>query len=184
MTIPYPEDRNALRVQQYLKLHVQDLRSGEIFEARMFNYSSQGIYFESDGALLKGAKIYISIQNPQSSRLSGILENFYGEIMWREELKHSFYNYGYGVHLHADLRKHPRKPFFQRIRFGIQNGRYEGTTRDISASGIFIATEEKLEIGQSMKLDLYLKNGNTIKILGQIVRLAEDGFGFKFKKII
>jgi hypothetical protein len=184
MTKPFPEDRDAVRVQQNLKLHIQDLRSGAIFEARMFNYSSQGIYFESDAALLKGTKIYINMQNEQSSCLSGILENFYGDVIWREKLKHGFYKFGYGVQLHADLRKHPRKPFFQSIRLGTRNDRYEATTRDISASGVFIATEEKLEIGQLMKLDLFLKNGDIIKVSGQIVRLEENGFGVKFKKII
>ncbi len=184
MTKPFPEDRDAVRVQQNLKLHIEDSRSGAIFGARMFNYSSQGIYLESDAALPKGTKIYISMQNEQSSRLSGILENFYGDVIWREKLKHGSYKFGYGVQLHADLRKHPRKPFFQSIRFGNRNGKYEATTRDISASGVFIATEEKLEIGQSMKLDLSLKNGDNIKILGKVVRLEEDGFGVKFKKII
>ncbi len=184
MTKPFPEDRDAVRVQQNLKLHIEDSRSGAIFGARMFNYSSQGIYLESDAALPKGTKIYISMQNEQSSRLSGILENFYGDVIWREKLKHGSYKFGYGVQLHADLRKHPRKPFFQSIRFGTRNDRYEATTRDISASGVFIASDEKLEIGQSMKLDLSLKNGDNIKIMGQIVRLEEDGFGVKFKKII
>jgi Tfp pilus assembly protein PilZ len=57
-----------------------------------------------------------------------------------------------------------------------------GSTKNISASGVFIATEEKLEVGQVIKLDLPMKN-KTAKIIGQVAWLNEEGFGLKFKKI-
>jgi hypothetical protein len=81
-----------------------------------------------------------------------------------------------------DSRKHPRKPFFRTIRLGTHNGIINGRTKNISASGVFISAEAKLELGQVLKLNLPYK-GQAAKILGQIVWLSEDGFGLKFKKI-
>ena len=193
------ENRDAARSDHISPLQVKDQRSGEIYEARMFNYSYSGIYFESNGIFQKGTKIYICIQNSPYSLLSGVLEYYNGVVMWRKDLKRPLFNYGYGVQLVSDSikpnldsndaktakdsRKHPRKSFSRSIRFGTHKGISEGTTKNISASGVFIATEEKLEVGQLLKLNLPLKKGKTAETIGQIVWLNEEGFGLKFKKI-
>jgi Tfp pilus assembly protein PilZ len=192
------ENRDSSRFDHFSPLQVKDLRSGEIYEARMFNYSKGGIYFESDGAFQKGTKIYICIQKSPYSHSSGVLEYFNGEVMWRKDLKRSFFNYGYGIQLEfdsitqelesnpakntKDSRRHPRKSFFRTVQFGNHKGIFKGSTKNISASGVFIATEEKLEVGQVIKLDLPMKN-KTAKIIGQVAWLNEEGFGLKFKKI-
>ncbi|MCK5471476.1 MAG: PilZ domain-containing protein [Cyclobacteriaceae bacterium] len=193
------DKRDAARSDHISPLQVKDQRSGEIYEARMFNYSYSGIYFESDGIFQKGTKIYICIQNSPYSLLSGILEYYNGEVMWRKDLERPLFNYGYGIQLVSDSikpdldyndaktakdsRKHPRKPFSRSLRFGTHKGISEGTTKNISASGVFIATEEKLEVGQTLKLNFPLKKGKTAETIGQIVWLNEEGFGIKFKKI-
>jgi len=193
------ENRDAARSDHISPLQVKDQRSGEIYEARMFNYSYSGIYFESDGIFQKGTKIYICIQNSPYSLLSGVLEYYNGEVMWRKDLERPPFNYGYGIQLVSDSikpdldsndaktakdsRKHPRNPFSRSLRFGTHKGISEGTTKNISASGVFIATEEKLEVGQLLKLNLPLKKGKTAETIGQIVWLNEEGFGLKFKKI-
>ena len=193
------DKRDAARSDHISPLQVKDQRSGEIYEARMFNYSYSGIYFESDGIFQKGTKIYICIQNSPYSLLSGVLEYYNGEVMWRKDLERPLFNYGYGIQLVSDSikpdldyndaktakdsRKHPRKPFSRSLRFGTHKGISEGTTKNISASGVFIATEEKLEVGQLLKLNLPLKKGKTAETIGQIVWLNEEGFGIKFKKI-
>jgi len=192
------ENRKKPRFTHISALQVKDLRSGQMYEARMSNYSDDGIYFEADVVFQKGTKIYISIQNSAYLRSSGVLKYYKGEVRWRKVLKRSFFNYGYGIQLISDsnnrnsesnsaknirdLRKHPRKPFFRTIQFGNHKKVFKGTTKNISASGVFIATEEKLEVGQVLKLNLPLK-GKTTKIIGQVVRLNEEGFGLKFKKI-
>ena len=189
--------RSAVRTDHISPLQVKDIRSGEIYEARMVNFSDSGICFGSDGVLKKGAKIYICIQHSPFSFSSGILEYYNGEVIWRKESKRSRYKYEYGIQLVSDsskqdldsntakkakyTRKHPRKPFFRTIRFGTQNGLFKGTTKNISTSGVFIATEEKLEVGQLLKLNLPTKKGKTKRILCQIVWANEEGFGLKFK---
>jgi len=192
------ENRKKTRFTHISPLQVKDLRSGQIYEARMFNYSDNGIYFESDVVFQKGAKIYIGIQNSPYSGSSGVLKYYKGEVMWGKDLKRSFFKYGYGIQLFSDSnnhnlkshpvrntkdsRRHPRKPFFRTVKFGNHTGFFKGSTKNISASGVFIATEEKLKVGQIIKLDLPVK-GKTAKIIGQIAWSNEEGFGLKFKKI-
>ena len=188
------------RIEHTSPLRVKDLRSGEIYKARMLNYSPRGIYFESDGFFQKGAKIYICIKNSPYTRSSVILEYYYGEVRWRKDLKQSLFNFGYGIRLVSDSikqdldttadskivkdsRKNPRKPFFRAIQFNTLKGISEGSTKNISASGTFIATEENLQIGQFIRLNLPLKTGKIAQILGQIIWLNEEGFGLKFQKI-
>ena len=189
--------RGAARTDHNSPLQVKDLRSGEIYEARMVNFSDSGICFGSDGVLKKGAKIYICIQHSPFSFSSGVLEYCTGEVIWRKESKRSRYKYEYGIQLVSDsgkqnsdsntakkakeTRKHPRKPFFSTIRFGSHTGFSEGTTQNISTSGVFIATEEKLEVGQLLKLNLRTKKGKIEDVTGQIVWVNEQGFGLKFK---
>jgi Tfp pilus assembly protein PilZ len=196
MVKPYPEYRVDNRFNHNSPLQVKDLSSGKICEARMQNYSNGGIYFESDGIFQKGAKICFCMQNSPYFDIAVVVDN--AEVVWRKELEGSLFNYGYGIHLITDssnddlvlnhanekkeARKQPRKPFFRTVQFRTPKGKTEGRTKNISTTGVFIATEEKLEVGQSIKLSLPLK-GKTAKILGQIVWLNEDGFGLKFKKI-
>ena len=199
MAIPFSEHRDDPRFDHHSPLQIKDLSSGEIHEARMQNFSDGGIYFESDGLVQKGTKIYICMQNSPYAQSSGVLEYFTGEVIWRKYLKRSFFNYGYGIQLSTDSskeelvfnhtketkesRKHPRKPFFRDIRFGTKKGIFKASTKNISATGVFVASREKLEVGQQLKLSLPLKKGKSTDIIGQIVWLNEEGFGLKFQKI-
>jgi Tfp pilus assembly protein PilZ len=200
MAEPHSEDRDETRFDHTAPLQIKDLGSGEIYEARMRNYSSGGIYFESDGLLQKGSKIYICVQNSPYAQSSGVLEYYTGEVMWRKDLKRSFIKYGYGIQLVSgstehdsdtasdsktakDSRKNSRKPYFRTVQFGDHKDNYEGSTKNISPTGVFIATKEKLQIGQFIELNLPLKSGKNAKILGEIIWLNEEGFGLKFKEI-
>ncbi len=194
------ENRRAERTDHITPLLVKDLKSDEIYEARMFNYSYSGIYFESDCVYEKGNSIYIGIQNSPYSISSRVFEYYKGEVIWRKDLKQALFKHGYGVHFVAgsskqewgandarnteNMRTHPRKPFYQTVRLRTPKGISVGNTKNISASGVFIAAEENLEVGQTLKLNFPLKNGETAEYTGQIVWLNEEGFGIKFQKII
>ena len=68
-------------------LKVKNLRSGEIHDARMVNYSKGGLYFESDGIFINGSKNFIYIENsPYNHPAGGLLEYFYGEVRWITDL--------------------------------------------------------------------------------------------------
>jgi hypothetical protein len=173
------ENRDTARIDHTSSLQVQDIASEKIYKARMFNYSKEGIYFESDSVLNPGIQIYIGIQN--------------------SELKRSFFRYGYGVKLASlankqdlplndknekkDLRKHPRRPYDKFTLFTTQNGIFEGSINNISSSGVFLMSESNLEVGQILTLVLPCKNGKDAKIKGEIVWSNDKGFGVKFLSI-
>ena len=90
------------------------------------------------------------------------------------------------MYLHTEnpsLRGHRREPFIQNVRFGADKGSQKGPTKNISASGVFIATEERLAVGQQLKRSLPLKKGKSAVVKGQIVWKNEEGFGLKFESI-
>jgi len=198
MVQPYSEDRDEPRFDHTSPLQVKDLGSGKIYEARMQNYSNGGIYFESDGLFEKGTKIYVCMQNSPYADSSGVLEYRTGEVMWRNDLKRSFFKHGYGIQLGCvsnnedsqtntpqinELRKHSRKPYSQNILYSTQSGLHTGRTKNFSASGVFIATEENFRVGQQLKLSLPLKKGKSVVMKGQIVWKNEEGFGLKLQKV-
>ena len=119
--------------------------------------------------------------------------------MWRKDSKQSPMSYEYGIQLVSESikqgsnandatatkesRNHPRRPFSRPLRFGTQKDIYNGSAKNISASGVFIATNEKLEVGQLLQLNLPLKKGEMTRTVGQIVWINDEGFGLKFIKI-
>ena len=103
------ERRKNVRIDHISPLKVEDRNSGEIFKARMFNYSDNGIYFESDSVLEPGDQIYIGIQDSPYASSSGVFEYRRSEIRWRKKLKDSYFEYGYGVKLCAELNKKSSK---------------------------------------------------------------------------
>ena len=190
------ERRKSARIDQTSALKVEDLKSGKIYKARMFNYSQNGFYFESDSILNPGEQIYIGIQDSPYAPIADVLEYYRAEIVWRKKLKDSYFYHGYGVKFKpvgdkqdlntddskrsTDLRKHPRKPFTRTILFSAHNGTNKGSTKNISPSGVFITAEETFNVGQTLNLVLPLKSGKEAKIKGQIVWTNDEGFGVKF----
>jgi hypothetical protein len=192
------ENRDNVRMEHTSTVQVQDLESGKIHKARMFNYSKEGVYFESDSVLNKGMQIYIGIQNSPFASLPDVLEYHRGKIMWRKKLKRSFFRFGYGVKLASasdkqnvktdgektiDSRKHPRRQYNQSTMFATQNGIFEGSIKNISSSGVFLTSESSLEVGQILTLVLPFKNGKEVKAKGEIVWMNDNGFGIKFLSV-
>jgi len=193
------DGRGAKRTAYLTPLQIKDLRSGDIFEAKMLDYSDGGISFASDGFFEKGAPLYFGILYPPHYFTSRVFEYYRGEVTWRKDLKRSPFSYGYGVQLVSESskqesnsndakttkesRNHPRRPFRRPLRFGTQKEIYNGSTKNISASGVFIATKEKLEVGQRIELNLPLKKGKMVGTVGQIVWINDQGFGLKFIEI-
>ena len=193
------DDRVAKRISLTTPLQVTDLTSGDIFEAKMLDYSENGISFASDGFFEKDTPLFFGILYPPDYVTSRILEYYKGTVMWRKDSKQSPLSYEYGIQLVSESskqdsnvkdakttkesRNHPRRPFARPLRFGIEKDTYNGSAKNISASGVFIATNEKLKVGQLLQLNLPLKKGEMVGIVGQIVWINDEGFGLKFIKI-
>jgi hypothetical protein len=193
------DGRGAKRTAYLTPLQIKDLRSGDIYEVKMLDYSDDGISFASDVFFEKGASLYFGILYPPHYLTSRVFEYYRGEVMWRKDLKRSPFSYGYGVQLVSESskqesnsndakttkesRNHQRRPFLRPLRFGTQKEIFNGSTKNISASGVFIATNEKLEVGQLIKLNLPLKKGKMVGTVGEIVWINDEGFGLKFIEI-
>ena len=193
------DDRGTKRIALTTPLQVTDLTSGEIFEAKMLDYSESGISFASDGLFEKGTPLFFGILYPPDYVTSRILEYYKGEVMWRKDSKQSPLGYEYGIQMVSESgkqdssakdpkttkesRNHPRRPFSRPLRFGIEKDIYTGSTKNISAAGVFITTKEKLKVGQLLHLNLPLKKGEMVGTIGQIVWINDEGFGLKFLKL-
>jgi hypothetical protein len=156
------------------------------------------MYFESDSILEPGAEIYLGIENSSDVSFADEYEGRCAEIIWRKKLKKSFYNYGYGVKFISadntteqkcgnqsekiDSRKHQRKPYSKSVIFAVDNQILEGTSGNISLSGIFIKTKDKFRVGQTIILSLPSKTKKRLKIKGEVAWSNRDGFGVKFLK--
>jgi hypothetical protein len=192
------EKRNNVRLDESRRISVKDLKAGIFHKVTMLNYSKNGMYFESDSILEPGAEIYLGIENSSDVSPANEYEGKRAEIRWRKKLKKSFYNYGYGVKFISadnvkeqkcgnrsekiDSRKHQRKPYSKSVIFAVDNQILEGTSENISLSGIFIKTKDKFRIGQTIILSLPSKSKKRLKIKGEVVWVNHEGFGVKFLK--
>ena len=193
------ENRKSARINHTSALQVKDPQSGKIHNAKMFNYSKEGFYFESDSDLNPGIQIYIGIKNSPYASLPDVLEYHRGEVVWRKELQDSFFRFGYGVKLTAlgkkqnlklkdikkpkESRKHPRRQYNQFIHFADQSGLFEGTIKNISSSGVFLMSKKAFEVGEILTLVLPIKNGKFANAKGQVVWTNDEGLGIKFLSI-
>jgi Tfp pilus assembly protein PilZ len=192
------ENRKNARLDEYRPISVKDLKAGIFHKATMINYSKSGMYFETDSILQPGTEIYLGIENSSDASFVDEFECNLAEIIWRKKLKKSFYNYGYGIKFistdntkeqkcgnqrkEIDSRKHPRKAYSKSVLYAANNQILEGTSQNISFSGIFIKTKNKLCVGQTVILSLPSKTKKRLKIRGEVVRSNHEGFGVKFLK--
>jgi Tfp pilus assembly protein PilZ len=75
-----------------------DILSDEVVHTdKMFNFSKDGLYFESDQNIEPGDDIYIGIGYPPHRSSDNIQLLFGVEVVWRKDLKNSPYHYGFGT---------------------------------------------------------------------------------------
>ena len=67
--------------------------------------------------------------------------------------------------------------------FATRNGIFEGSIKNISASGVFMVSKSAFKAGQIITLSLPFKNGKEVKVKGEIVWTNDEGFGLKFLDI-
>jgi Tfp pilus assembly protein PilZ len=194
-----PENRNNARIKYKSPVTIENLKAGIIYQARMLNFSKYGLYFEADSLLGLGDEVFIGIEYSPYADSQDTYECVRAKIMWRRELPTSFFKYGYGVKYSIDYdkqklrngslkivedqRKHVRKRYSKHIIFSTQNKILSGITKDISPSGVFIETQDRLQVGQTVTLVVPLKNDRKAKIPSEIIWAGPDGFGVKFLHI-
>jgi len=96
-----PEQRDNTRFKHVSAVTYEDLEKGVYAQSKMYNYSKDGLYFESDLKLEVGERIFIGIENSPYAKQSGTYECYHAVIKRRQDLNRSAYKYGYGV-LYSD----------------------------------------------------------------------------------
>jgi len=81
-------------------------------------------------------------------------------------------------------RDEKRKPFKTKVVFSIQGVDYTGVSGDISASGMFIETDNtEFAVGQTLVLTILFTNRKKqAKIPAEIANIRENGIGIRFMK--
>jgi Tfp pilus assembly protein PilZ len=207
-------DRRAnKRVSHETSITQENLDSGILYSSKMYNYSKDGLNFESNIELKDGEEIFIGIENSPYVATSGTYECYHAIVVWGKELKNSTYNYSYGVKFYdpdkqavkseysmisdknisqasalkvgKDLRKHPRRRYNKSINYFAQNQLMEGTIKNICRSGIFIQTRHNFKPGQKLTLVLpFISKDRGAMIKGEVIWTNPQGIGVKFKKVI
>lgn len=190
-----PENRNKTRFAHESKVTLESTEIGFRRDARMFNFSDFGIYFESDYRLQPEAEIFVGISDSPFAPVPDKYERYRAIVKWRKTLKRSSYYYGYGVELIEDAsetpkshqddgtRENPRKDAAIPVKYEFENRNYEGIAENVSSGGVFIKSDYPLSIGQKVKLWIPLKKkGRIVRLTGQVTRTNLRGFGVKFIK--
>ncbi|MGD8990370.1 MAG: PilZ domain-containing protein [Desulfobacterales bacterium] len=96
------EQREATRVKHKANILLENLPAGTHYKAKMYNYSSGGMYFESNYAPLPGTEIYIGIERSPYDASPDI---YRVQVRWRRELasQDSGYTFGVGVKYHYPI---------------------------------------------------------------------------------
>ena len=70
-----------------------------LYDGKIYNFSNDGVYFESNEQILEGDEISITVtKKPQNERVD-TPKTFDVEILWRKEIQGTSYRYGYGAKL-------------------------------------------------------------------------------------
>ena len=188
-----PEKRDKTRFEHVSKLTLENSNIADQGNARMFNYSDHGLYFEADFMLQPETEIHIGISDSPFASKPDKYESYRGVIKWRKVLKRSAYYYGYGLELieEADeesqrnkrqgTREHPRKAAAIPIKYESEQMVYEATTKDVSSGGLFIRTKDPVSVGKMIKMEILLKKkGKIARLSGKVIWANRQGFGVEF----
>jgi len=82
----------------------------------------------------------------------------------------------------ADNRSAMREPFDERLSFSSANGTFDGRSRDISTTGLFIETATELDIGEQIEVILTFSSApKPLRLSAMVTRKTEEGVGAYFE---
>ena len=188
-----PERRDKTRFEHECKVTLENSEIGIQRSCAMYNFNDDGLYIEADTLLEPDTEIRIGIKNSPFASEPDKFESYRGIIKWRKSLKQSSYYYGYGVELKKDdaerqhqdqfqwSRESMRKAVAVPVTFDYENRTYEGTTENVSSTGISIKSKEPVMVGQQITVHIPVKKKDKIVSLqGKVLWSNREGFGVKF----
>ena len=197
-----PERRHKTRFPHEAPVTLENEEMGLLHGVRMYNYSSNGIYFETNFYLQPGFDIYIGLKSSPFANESDVYECYRAVIKWRKFLEESSFDYGYGLHLlervpqppvekqqpkdnakdNEGLRQHERKKCSIPAMVSTTGSTFDVLIKNISKGGIFFRTNQQLEEGKPLDLMIPMrKKGKLLKRRATVVWYENDGVGVEFQ---
>ncbi len=177
-----PERRKHKR-HQYEAIISHDILSSEIRPAgKMYNFSKEGLYFESKHHFLPLEEIFVEIIDHAATSDTDLELLFDVQIIWRKKLQDSPFPYGYGARFkffnnaienqikaarikqvpfalpqpkltdESEARQFPRRRCRQAIVFRYGQQVFNGWVTSISRGGAFIETRNKFSLGHAIRI--------------------------------
>ena len=187
------ERRNKTRFEHQSKIILENSEIGVHRDARMYDFSHNGLHIQADVLLERDTEIRIGIQDSPFASEPNQFESYRGVIKWRKELKNSRYYYGYGVELmeknaespdqgrYQWSRDNPRKACNIPVKYQAENRTYEGVAENIAADGVAVKSKDRVKVGQQITIEIPLKKKGKIARLNGLVSWSNrSGFGVKF----
>ena len=114
------EKRDCARFYHDAPVVIEKCGTGHYYEARMYNYSLQGMYFESDLALVPGTKVNLWLSDLPEASLPEINS---AEVRWNEEIYGAvvLYNYGIGIKYSRPIKHKDLPRQFRIIQGGLDS---------------------------------------------------------------
>lgn len=199
-----PEQREKTRFRHVSDIIYEELDAGRYVKSRMYNYSQEGFYFESDLKLDAGETILVGIKNSPYVESFGTYECYAVEIQWRKVPETSPFKYAYGVRFAAgktestgdktvdpqpgpagERRKYLRKNIEKDIRYFARQRVFDGRLKNIAPNGAFLETTQLFAVGQKLSLILpFLSRKNISPLVkAEVIWKNEKGIGVKFLRI-
>ena len=90
------------------------------------------------------------------------------------------------AHKHLKSRKDARLIFNKNQKVTVQcltdTCNFEGRIQNVSSSGVFIKTDQKLPVGEEIAVSFaFPDSGNQVKATGNVVRTAHNGMGVEIQ---
>ena len=207
----YTDTRDKKRFNCNAEVSHDSLLPDVFYPARMYNFSTGGLYFESEQRLYIGDYINIRLKYPARPSGKDTHYQFGIEILWRQEARHPSLKYGYGskfihpnqsleniidlsklekqrtpqesVEKEKDPRTHPRRSYNRPLVIIAKNRNVKGLMTNISRSGAFIKTQNHFSVGQIIAILIPgHKKQKDIKLKGYVVRVNRSGVGVIFDR--
>jgi Tfp pilus assembly protein PilZ len=125
--------RENRRISCEINILHDNVISEFVYAGKIYNFSKQGLYFESDEQITPGGEISIIIKKLPKKNNDYAEITFDVETLWCRELKKSPFRYGYGVRLtnqNASLIKLFDTVEFKEIEFNNDDGQAEADEKD------------------------------------------------------
>ena len=112
------EKRDCARFHYEAPVVMEKCGTGIFHAAMMYNYSLQGMYFESDLALAPGTRVNLWLSHLPEDALPEIAS---AEVRWNEEIIGAvvLYNYGTGIKYSRPIKHKDLPGQFRIIRGGL-----------------------------------------------------------------